>query len=131
MFDMSVAENIAYGHEAADLSAVRAAARAAHIDEFVESLPLGYETKLGDNASFISGGQAQRLQMARALFQRRELLILDECTSALDPTNQKLVLETILRIKEGRTTVIITHKLAVMERCDRLLVMADGEVVET
>ncbi|GAA5977439.1 hypothetical protein JCM10908_004980 [Rhodotorula pacifica] len=131
LFDMTIAENIAYGREDASMVDIRKAAAQAHIDDFIEALPLGYDTKLGDNASFISGGQAQRLQMARALLQPRELLILDECTSALDPTNQRLVLDTVMRIKEGRTTVVITHKLAVMEKCDRLLVMANGRVVET
>lgn len=131
LFDMTVAENIAYGRDDASMADIRRAACAAHIDDFIEALPLGYDTKLGDNAGFISGGQAQRLQMARALLRPRELLILDECTSALDPSNQKMVMETVMRIKEGRTTVVITHKLAVMERCDRLLVMANGRVVET
>lgn len=131
LFDMTIAENIAYGRDDASMADIRRAASAAHIDEFIEALPLGYDTKLGDNAALISGGQAQRLQMARALMRPRELLILDECTSALDPANQRLVMDTVMRVKEGRTTVVITHKLAVMEQCDRLLVMADGHVVET
>ena len=134
LFDMSVAHNIAYGRpEGCVLSDVVAAARQAHIHAFVETLPAGYDTSLGDNASLISGGQAQRLQIARALVgsPARELLILDECTSALDPANQKAVMDTLLEVKEGRTTLIVTHKLAVMERCDRIVVIAGGVVAET
>ena len=134
LFDMSVAHNIAYGRpEGCVLSDVVAAAQQAHIHAFVETLPAGYDTSLGDNASLISGGQAQRLQIARALVgtPARELLILDECTSALDPANQKAVMDTLLEVKEGRTTLIVTHKLAVMEQCDRIVVIADGVVAET
>lgn len=130
LFDMTVAENIAYGHGSVEQEDVIRAAKAAHVHDFILSLPKGYETMLGENASLISGGQAQRLQIARALVRSREILILDECTSALDPTNQAAVLETILSVKEGKTTLIVTHKLAIMERCDYLLVMADGVVVE-
>ncbi|GAA5838704.1 hypothetical protein JCM11251_003268 [Rhodosporidiobolus azoricus] len=131
LFDMAVADNIAYGRPSTTQSEIEAAAKAAHIHDFIVSLPKGYQTMLGENASLISGGQAQRLQIARALVQPRELLILDECTSALDPTNQKAVLDTILKIKDGRTTLIVTHKLAIMEKCDRLVVVQDGLVAET
>ncbi|GAA5907604.1 hypothetical protein JCM8208_000015 [Rhodotorula glutinis] len=134
LFDLSVAHNIAYGRpEGVVVSDVVAAAKQAHIHDFVETLPEGYGTTLGDNASLISGGQAQRLQIARALVgaPARELLILDECTSALDPANQKAVMDTLLEVKEGRTTLIVTHKLAVMEQCDRIVVIADGVVAET
>ncbi|GAA5945971.1 hypothetical protein JCM3775_007566 [Rhodotorula graminis] len=134
LFDLSVAHNIAYGRpEGLVLADVVTAARQAHIHDFVQQLPEGYDTSLGDNASLISGGQAQRLQIARALcgHPARELLILDECTSALDPANQRAVMDTLLEVKEGRTTLIVTHKLAVMEQCDRIVVVADGVVVET
>ncbi|GAA5909077.1 hypothetical protein JCM6882_001182 [Rhodosporidiobolus microsporus] len=131
LFDMTVADNIAYGSPSTNQNEVENAARSAHIHDFVAGLPKGYQTMLGENASLISGGQAQRLQIARALVQPRELLILDECTSALDPTNQKAVLDTILKVKAGRTTLIVTHKLAIMEQCDRLVVVQDGVVAET
>jgi len=134
LFDMTVADNIAYGRpEGIVLSDVVHAAQQAHIHDFVEALPRGYDTLLGENASLISGGQAQRLQIARALVgdPAGELLILDECTSALDPANQRAVMDTLLMVKEGRTTLIVTHKLAVMEQCDRIVVVADGVVAET
>ncbi|GEM10173.1 pheromone transporter [Rhodotorula toruloides] len=131
LFDMSVAQNIAYGRSNITQDEIERAAQAAHIHDFITELPQGYDTLLGDNASLISGGQAQRLQIARALVQSREILILDECTSALDPANQQAVLDTILRVKAGRTTLIVTHKLAIMEKCDRLIVLTNGAVAET
>ncbi|BGP18098.1 hypothetical protein JCM10213_004752 [Rhodosporidiobolus nylandii] len=131
LFDMTVHDNVAYGRPDATRELVEAATHSAHIHDFIGTLPKGYDTMLGENASLISGGQAQRLQIARALVQPRELLILDECTSALDPTNQKAVLDTILQVKTGRTTLIVTHKLAIMEKCDRLVVVQDGVVAET
>jgi ATP-binding cassette subfamily B (MDR/TAP) protein 1 len=94
-----VAENIAYGSEVPILEVIRAA-KAANIHEFIESLPKGYDTNLGENASLISGGQAQRLQIARALVRRSSILILDECTSALDVENQRAIMDTIIKIKD-------------------------------
>ncbi|GAA6031431.1 hypothetical protein JCM8097_005656 [Rhodosporidiobolus ruineniae] len=131
LFDTSVADNIAYGKPDTTREEVERACKAAHIHDFIMTLPKGYDTLLGDNASLISGGQAQRLQIARALVRERELLILDECTSALDATNQKAVMDTILKVKTGRSTLIVTHKLAVMEKCDRIVVVQDGVVAET
>lgn len=131
LFDMTVSENIAYGASTDIAQAdIEHAAQLAQVHAFIMTLPKGYATMLGENASLISGGQAQRLQIARALVRHREILILDECTSALDATNQAAVMETIMQAKIGRTTVIVTHKLAVMEKCDRLLVVVDGRLVE-
>ncbi|KAF9237819.1 P-loop containing nucleoside triphosphate hydrolase protein [Melanogaster broomeanus] len=119
LFDGSIRENIAYGRSQAmnDDDVVRAA-RAANVHDFVVSLPQGYDTP------------AQRLQIARALARPSKILILDECTSALDGVNQSAVMETIRDIKVGRTTVMVTHKLPVMKMCDRILVIDGGEVAE-
>lgn len=130
LFDATIAENIAYGTQGVSMQQIHAAARAANVHDFILSLPKGYETVVGENASLISGGQAQRLQIARALVRPSTVLILDECTSALDPANQLAVLETIRRAKVGRTTLMITHKLPVMQMCDRILVVHEGAVVE-
>lgn len=130
LFDATIAENIKYGNKAISEVDVRTAAKAANVHEFIMSLPQGYDTMVGENASLISGGQAQRLQIARALARPSKILILDECTSALDPSNQAAVLETIRHAKLGRTTVMVTHKLAVMRMCDRILVVHDGEIAE-
>lgn len=129
LFDATVAENIAYG-SAVPLGEIYRAAQAANIHDFIVSLPQGYDTNLGENASLISGGQAQRLQIARALVRGSKVLILDECTSALDVDNARAVVETIVRIKENRTTVFITHSIEAMKRCDRVVCLGDGRVVE-
>ena len=131
LFDGTIRENIAYGHlgELTNDDVVRAA-RGANVHEFVMSLPQGYDTLVGENAALISGGQAQRLQIARALARPSKILILDECTSALDGANQAAVIETIRGAKVGRTTVMVTHKVEVMRMCDRIVVIEDGKVVE-
>jgi ATP-binding cassette subfamily B (MDR/TAP) protein 1 len=123
LFDATIAENITYGNPAVSEVAIRCAAKAAHVHEFIMSLPHGYGTLVGENASLISGGQAQRLQIARAL----GILILDECTPALDPENQAAVLDAIREAKMGRTTVMVTHQLQVMMVCDWIVVVSDGE----
>jgi ATP-binding cassette subfamily B (MDR/TAP) protein 1 len=130
LFDASIAENIRYGNASLSDADVREAAKAARVHEFIMSLPQGYETVIGENASLISGGQAQRLQIARALARPCKILILDECTSALDPENQAAVMETINQVKNGRTTIMVTHKLQVMLMCDRIIVVGEGEVKE-
>ncbi len=130
LFDATVAENIAYRSPNTPLERIEAAAKEANVHEFILSLPQGYSTNLGENASLISGGQAQRIQIARALIRRCSILILDECTSALDTDNQRAVLNTILKLKESRTTIFITHKADVMRRCDRVLCLDDGRIVE-
>ena len=129
LFDASIAENIAYGSLLSN-TAIEAAARAANVHDFIMSLPKGYQTMVGENASLISGGQAQRLQIARALARPSKILILDECTSALDPANQAAVMETIKTAKVGRTTLMVTHKLQVMRMCDRILVVDNGRIAE-
>src|SRR6202035_135079 len=130
LFDTTITKNIAYGEDGLSDADVRAAAQAANVHDFIMSLPHGYDTCIGENAALISGGQAQRLQIARALARRAKILILDECTSALDPNNQAAVLETMRHAKVGRTTVMVTHKLAAMQMCDRILVIHEGVVAE-
>ncbi|KZT00697.1 P-loop containing nucleoside triphosphate hydrolase protein [Laetiporus sulphureus 93-53] len=130
LFDTTITENIAYGSKSISDADVRRAAQAANVHEFVESLPKGYDTHVGENASLISGGQAQRLQIARALARPARILILDECTSALDAANEAAVMETLVRARVGRTTLVVTHKLQMMRMCDRILVVHDGVIAE-
>lgn len=130
LFDATIAENIRYGNQAISDYDIRRAAKAAQVHDFILSLPQGYHTPVGENASLISGGQAQRLQIARALARPSRILILDECTSSLDGENQAKVLDTIRAAKLGRTTVMVTHKLEVMMMCDRIVVVDGGEVRE-
>ncbi|KAJ7086438.1 P-loop containing nucleoside triphosphate hydrolase protein [Mycena belliarum] len=129
LFDATIAENIAYGSTLSHAD-IHRAANAANVHEFIMTLPQGYDTPVGENAALISGGQAQRLQIARALARPSKILILDECTSALDDANQAAVLDTIRHAKVGRTTVMITHKIPVMMMCDRILVVHDGRIAE-
>jgi ATP-binding cassette subfamily B (MDR/TAP) protein 1 len=131
LFDATITENIAYGARSLDASDVQRAAMDAHAHEFITTLPNGYDTLVGETAALISGGQAQRIQIARALARPARILVLDECTSALDPANQAAVMATIRRVKIGRTTLMITHKLPVMQMCDRIVVVQDGRVAET
>ncbi|WVF72422.1 hypothetical protein IAT40_007237 [Kwoniella sp. CBS 6097] len=130
LFDTTIAQNIAYGSPNLPLSEIQRAAKAANIHDFIVSLPEGYETRLGENASLISGGQAQRLQIARALCRTSNILILDECTSALDVDNARAVLNTIAKIKDSRTTIFITHSVDAMRRCDRIICLGEGRVAE-
>ena len=95
LFNATIAENIAYGNKTLSRSTIERAAKAAHVHDFIMSLPKGYDTMIGDNATLVSGGQAQRIQIARALARPSSILILDECTSALDPANQRAVMDTI------------------------------------
>ncbi|KAF9777526.1 P-loop containing nucleoside triphosphate hydrolase protein [Thelephora terrestris] len=131
LFDAPISENIAYGSQTLPQAQIEEAAKSAQVHDFIMSLPKGYKTLVGENASLISGGQAQRIQIARALVRPANVLILDECTSALDPTNQAAVLETIKDAKLGRTTVMVTHKIPAMKMCDRILVVHDGAIAET
>ncbi|KAJ6491594.1 P-loop containing nucleoside triphosphate hydrolase protein [Mycena vulgaris] len=119
LFDATISENISYGSESLSHGDVRRAAEAANVHDFIMTLPQGYDTPVGENASLISGGQAQRLQIARALARPSKILILDECTSALDDANQAAVLDTIRHAK-----------IPVMMMCDRILVVHDGRIAE-
>nr|XP_018264066.1 ATP-binding cassette, subfamily B (MDR/TAP), member 1 [Kwoniella dejecticola CBS 10117]OBR86224.1 ATP-binding cassette, subfamily B (MDR/TAP), member 1 [Kwoniella dejecticola CBS 10117] len=133
LFNASIAENISYGANpdgVTNLLEIQRSAKLANIHEFIQSLPRGYETNLGENANLISGGQAQRIQLARALYKNSNILILDECTSALDVDNARAVLDTIESIKETRTTIFITHSVEAMKRCDRILCLGEGRVLE-
>jgi subfamily B ATP-binding cassette protein MsbA len=130
LFDSSARDNIAYGQAAAPEERIRAAARAAHADEFLERLPEGYETRIGEDAARLSGGQKQRLAMARALYKNAPVLILDEATSQLDSESEALVASALRNLMRGRTTLVIAHRLATVRRADRIVVLDRGRLVE-
>lgn len=131
LFSGSALENIRFGREDADLEAVRRAAAEAQALAFVEALPEGFDTPLGERARSLSGGQRQRLAIARALVREAPVLLLDEATSALDAENERLVQAALDRAMEGRTTLVIAHRLATVLRADRIVVMDEGRVVES
>jgi ATP-binding cassette subfamily B protein len=130
LFSGSAAENIRFGREDAVDSAVRAAALAAQAEGFITALPQGFETSLGERGRSLSGGQRQRLALARALVRDAPILLLDEATSALDAENERLVQKALDEAMEGRTTLVIAHRLATVLRADRIVVMDEGRVVE-
>ncbi|KDN34245.1 hypothetical protein RSAG8_12654, partial [Rhizoctonia solani AG-8 WAC10335] len=126
----SVGTICAMGQGGNMLNQVQSAAKAAQMHDWIMSQERGYDTPLGEGAGLISGGQAQRLQIARALVRQSNILIMDEATSALDPTNQEAIMDTVMAIKQDRITLVVTHKLAVMQRCDRIMVVQDGVIAE-
>ncbi len=131
IFNDTVRANIAYGvAERYDAAAVEAAARAANAHDFIARLPQGYDTMLGERGTRLSGGERQRLAIARALLRDPPILILDEATSALDTESERLVQEAIDRLLEGRTVVVIAHRLSTVQHASQILVMERGRIVE-
>jgi len=128
--DATIAENIALSREA-DLDRVREAASLAQLDRFIDSLPEGYQTRVGERGARISGGQRQRLAIARAIYKDAPLLVLDEATSALDDETEAAVLSALDRLQEQqRTIVIIAHRSQLIERCDCVIRLENGRIVE-
>jgi ATP-binding cassette subfamily B protein len=130
LFSGSGAENVRFGREDADEAAVRTALEEAQALHFLEALPKGLDEPLGERGRSLSGGQRQRLAIARALVRHAPILLLDEATSALDAENERLVQAALDRAMEGRTTIVIAHRLATVQRADRIVVMDEGRVVE-
>jgi ATP-binding cassette subfamily B protein/subfamily B ATP-binding cassette protein MsbA len=130
IFPLSVRDNIAYGRPGADDAAIEQAAQLARIDDLIDSLPAGYDTILGESGVSLSEGEKQRITIARALLRDAPILILDEPTSALDVMTEALVMAGIERLMVGRTTFIIAHRLSTVRRCDRIVVLRAGTIVE-
>ena len=128
LFDDTVRANIAYGVAEPDEDRVRAAARAAHVEEFVERMTAGYDTIIGEGGALLSGGQRQRLAIARAIYKDPAILILDEATSSLDSESEHLIKEALSTFMQGRTTFVIAHRLATVERADRIIVLERGRI---
>ena len=130
LLPLTIAENIAYGRPGAPRAEVEAAAVTARADEFIRRLPQGYDTVIGERGTTLSGGEKQRLSVARALLKDAPVLILDEPTSALDAETEFLLMEGLDRLMQGRTTFIIAHRLATIRRADRILFLQDGRLIE-
>lgn len=131
IFGASIAENIALGNPSADRQAIFEAAKAARADEFISKMTGGYDTVVGERGVTLSGGQRQRIAIARAILKDAPVLLLDEATSALDAESETLVQQALERLMEGRTTLVIAHRLATILKADRILVMDGGRIVET
>src|SRR5207253_2897199 len=130
IFDTTLRENIEIGRPGASDADVAAAAEAARLDAYIESLPAGFDTVLGERGVHMSGGQRQRLAIARAILRDPSVLILDEGTSALDARTERAILDTLASLTHNRTTISITHRLSVAARADRVYVLDHGRVVE-
>ena len=131
LFGGTIAENIAYGRPDATEDDVVAAARAAHADPFVRSLPNGYQTRISDEGASISAGEKQLITIARAFLARPQLLILDEATSSVDTRTELLVQQAMIELRRGRTSFIVAHRLSTIRDADLIVVMDGGRIVET
>ena len=131
LFHGTVGENILMGHPNAAMDDVIAAAKAANIHQFIETLPLGYDSVIGEKGIKLSGGQRQRVAIARAILRDAPILILDEALSAVDAENEFVIQEALDRLMADRTTLILAHRLSSVINCDRILVLDEGSIVET
>ncbi|MEM9795199.1 MAG: ABC transporter transmembrane domain-containing protein [Pseudomonadota bacterium] len=128
IFAASARDNIAFGRPSASAAEVEAAAKAAAAHDFLTALPQGYDTYVGERGVMLSGGQKQRIAIARAILRDAPILLLDEATSALDAESERAVQDAVARLAEGRTTIIVAHRLATVKQADRIIVMQDGRI---
>jgi len=130
LFKATIWQNIAYGKPEATRSEILRAAKLANADEFISRLPEQYDTMVGERGVTLSGGQRQRIAIARAIIREAPILILDEPTSGLDAASEELVFEALNRLMEGKTAMVIAHRLATVRRADVILVLDKGQIVE-
>jgi ATP-binding cassette, subfamily B, bacterial len=131
LFRGSIWQNIAYGKPEATRDEITRAAKLANADEFIDKLPEGYDTQVGERGVSLSGGQRQRIAIARAIIRNSPILILDEPTSGLDAASEEQVIEALDRLMQGRTVLIISHRLALIRRADIIFVLKDGKMIES
>lgn len=130
LFHRTIAENIAYGREDATIEEIRQAAKDANALEFIEKLPDGFDTITGERGVKLSGGQRQRIAIARAILTNAPILVLDEATSALDSESELLIQEALENLMQGKTSIVVAHRLSTVARLDRIVVLSDGGIVE-
>jgi ATP-binding cassette subfamily B protein len=130
LFDASIRENLKYGKACATDNELWDALKAANLERFVASLPLGLETQVGEQGARLSGGQKQRLSIARVFLKNPPILIFDEATSALDSDSEKLIIEAFNRLAKGRTSIVIAHRLSTVRNADNIIVIDDGKILE-
>jgi ABC-type multidrug transport system fused ATPase/permease subunit len=131
LFGGTISDNIAYGKPGASRAEIEAAATVANAHEFITGMSEGYETAVGPRGVKLSGGQRQRIAIARAVLANPRILLLDEATSALDAESERLVNEALERLLEGRTALVIAHRLSTVRNADRILVVQQGQIVES
>lgn len=130
LFDQTVEENIRIGRPGADDEAIRYAAATARVDEIADRLPDGWDTRVGEGGTALSGGERQRISIARALLKNSPVVLLDEATSALDPQNEAAVMHGIRELTEGKTVLVVAHRLATIRHADQILFLDSGRIVE-
>ena len=131
LFGGTIEENIRFAKEEATLEEIQEAARSANADTFINECPDGYQTIVGEKGIRLSAGQRQRIAIARAILKNPHLLILDEATSSLDNESEKLIQEALERLMQGKTSFVIAHRLSTIHNADKILVMDNGQIVET
>ena len=131
LFNDTIAKNIAYGDDSIDVDKLKDSARLSGCEEFIENLPEGYESEIGDDGVLLSGGQRQRLAIARAFYKDSPIIILDEATSALDTESELIVQEALEKLISNRTTIVIAHRLSTIENASKIIVLDNGQIVES
>src|SRR5690606_14243528 len=130
LFHRSLSDNIAYGKQQASREEIIEAAKKAHAFEFIQKLPDGFSTLVGERGVKLSGGQSQRIAIARAILKNAPILVLDEATSALDSESEKLIQASLDELMNNRTSIVIAHRLSTISKLDRIIVLDNGRVVE-
>jgi len=130
MFHRTLRDNIAFARPGATDAEIRRAAEAAYVTEFADALPEGFDTMVGERGVKLSGGQQQRVALARAILRDAPFLLLDEATSALDSESELLIQEALWQLMEGRTALVVAHRLSTVARMDQLIVLDRGQIIE-
>jgi ATP-binding cassette subfamily B protein len=130
LFHGSIAENIGYGRPSASREEIIEAAKAANAHEFILRLPNGYDTEVGERGTRLSGGEKQRISIARAIINKPSIIILDEATSSVDTVTERMIQEALERLVQGKTTIAIAHRLSTLRNADKLVILEEGEIVE-
>lgn len=130
IFSDTIANNIAVGEDRPDLEVIKKAVRIAYIQDFIESLPLGYNTKIGSEGTGISAGQKQRILIARAVYKNPNIILLDEATNALDANNETTILKNLNNFFEGKTVIVVAHRLSTVKNAHNIIVLNKGEITE-
>jgi ATP-binding cassette subfamily B protein len=130
IFSDTIARNVALGEEYIDTDRLLEAVRMANIKDFIESLPVGYNTKVGSGGQSLSGGEKQRILIARAIYKQPEFLFIDEGTSSLDAENEKVIIDNLQDFFRGRTVIVVAHRLSTVRNADQIVVLDKGKIAE-
>ena len=130
IFSDSIAKNIAISTDEVDIERLRHAVKVANIQDFINSLPMGYDTKIGMEGSGVSQGQRQRILIARAVYKNPEFIFLDEATNSLDANNEKIIMDNLHEFYKGKTVLIVAHRLSTVRDADNIIVLDQGKMIE-